>query len=117
LINGANRTLVEKRLSVKTRPVSEKGENKCQLLRHWEQWLKDAKIENFHWHDLRYTFASRLVMAGIDLYVVKELLGHHSIEMTQHYAHLGPKHLKQAVEALVSPAQLPSELPIAVSSA
>ena len=73
-----------------------------QLPRQWEGWLIEAKVENFHWHDLRYTFASRLVMAGIDLYAVKELLGHNSIEMTERYAHLDPSYLKQAVEALVS---------------
>ena len=96
---------------------TESEENKSQLPRWWEQWLKDANIDNFHWHDLRHTFASRLVMARVDLYVVKELLGHHSIEMTQRYAHLSPKHLKQAVEALVFPAQVPSKLPLAATSA
>jgi len=88
-----------------------------QLPRQWEGWLAEAKIENFHWHDLRHTFASRLVMAGVDLYAVKELLGHHSIEMTQRYAHLAPSHLKQAVEALVSQKQVTPELTPAENTA
>jgi len=48
----------------------------------------------------RHTFATRLVMAGVDLYTVKTLLGHKTIQMTMRYAHLAPGHLKQAVEVL-----------------
>jgi len=49
----------------------ESGQRRDQLPRQWKQWLKAAEIDNFHWHDLRHTFASRLVMAGVDLYAVK----------------------------------------------
>jgi integrase len=64
--------------------------------------LKKAKITNFHWHDLRHTFASHLVMAGVDLRTVQELMGHQSIAMTQRYAHLSPEHKLAAVQRLVS---------------
>lgn len=67
----------------------------------WGKMIKDAKIENFRFHDLRHDFASRLVMNGVDLYRVKELLGHGSIEITQRYAHLAPHTLAEAVEVLV----------------
>jgi integrase len=70
------------------------------LPKYWEEYLKKAKIENFHWHDLRHTFASRLVMAGADLYTVKKLLGHHDMKMTERYAHLAPDFLKGAVDLL-----------------
>ncbi len=49
--------------------------------------MKLCRIENFHFHDLRHTFATRLVQAGIDLYKVQCLLGHKSPIMTQRYAH------------------------------
>lgn len=62
--------------------------------------LESASIEGLRFHDLRHSFASHLVMAGADLYVVKELLGHASIAMTERYAHLAPEHKAKAVALL-----------------
>ena len=62
--------------------------------------LRSAGIQNFRWHDLRHTFASRLVMAGVDIRTVQELMGHKTIEMTLRYAHLSPEHQLSAVQKL-----------------
>ncbi len=70
------------------------------MKKSWAGVLAEAKITGFRWHDTRHSFASRLVMAGADLYVVKELLGHSTIATTEKYAHLAPEH-KQAAVALL----------------
>jgi integrase len=69
--------------------------------RHWfEDAVKKAGIANFTWHDLRHTFASRLVMMDVDIRTVAELMGHKKIQMTMRYAHLAPEHKLLAVERL-----------------
>ena len=50
-------------------------------------------------HDLRHTFASRLVMAGVELPTVQDLMGHKDIRMTLRYTHLVPEHLRAVVES------------------
>jgi len=51
-------------------------------------------------HTLRHTFASHLAMAGVPLDVIRDLLGHGSVLITEIYAHLAPDHLKNAVDKL-----------------
>jgi integrase len=62
--------------------------------------LKKAGIVDFRFHDLRHTFASHLVMGGVDITAVSKLLGHKSLIMTLRYSHLAPDHLSQAVNVL-----------------
>ncbi|MFQ5863169.1 MAG: tyrosine-type recombinase/integrase [Candidatus Brocadiales bacterium] len=59
-----------------------------------------AGIKDFHRHDLRHTFASHLVMAGVDIRTVQDLLGHKTRAMTLRYAHLFPSHKAKAVRVL-----------------
>jgi integrase len=80
------------------------------LRRSFRLALRKAKIEDFHFHDLRHTFATRLVQAGVDLYKVQRLLGHKSPIMTQRYAHHYPESLRDGVEILDRPAGVSTEL-------
>ena len=77
------------------------------LIKNPRKWfataLEQAKIKGVTWHTLRHTFASRLVMARVDLKTVQELMGHKTIAMTARYAHLAPTHKSQALETLVRP--------------
>ena len=71
--------------------------------KHWfDPALREAGISFFTWYCLRHTFASRLVMAGVDLRTVAELMGHKTIQMTMRYAHLAPAHKLAAVERLAA---------------
>ena len=70
------------------------------LLKTFYSARKRADLEDVRFHDLRHTFATRLVQAGVDLSVVKELLGHKSITMTMRYAHHNPESLRHGVEVL-----------------
>ena len=66
----------------------------------WQAALRKSHILDFHFHDLRHTFASQLVMKGVDLATVKELMGHKDIRMTLRYSHLSKSHIKSAVSVL-----------------
>ncbi|EFK11161.1 site-specific recombinase, phage integrase family [delta proteobacterium NaphS2] len=62
--------------------------------------LREAKIDDFHFHDTRHTFASHLIMNGATIKDVQELLGHKDIKMTMRYSHLSQEHKKKAVNLL-----------------
>ena len=66
----------------------------------FENAVERAGLDNVHLHDVRHTYASRLVQRGAQLRAVQELLGHSSIAMTQRYSHLSPAHLRETVSLL-----------------
>lgn len=68
-----------------------------------------AGIDDFHFHDLRHTWASWHVQAGTPLMVLKELGGWETIEMVQKYAHLAPTHLAAHAETVTFWSQQPGK--------
>jgi len=88
--------------SLVPRPADEASREKKRDRRQWfEECVEAAGVVNFHYHDLRHTFASRLRMAGVELADIMELLGHTTLQMVMRYAHLAPGHQKANVELLV----------------
>ncbi len=72
---------------------------------HWvthklKDYFRKADLPEIRVHDLRHTFASQMVMSGVDLKTVQELLGHTSYKTTEIYAHLAPQHLQEAIKKL-----------------
>jgi integrase len=100
----------------------ENGESYASRTVQWQsrRAMKDAKIENFRFHDLRHTCASWLAMAGVPLLAIKEILGHKDIRMTLRYAHLAPDQRVDAVKMLddfiSKPSKTVSKIPVETAS-
>jgi len=65
--------------------------------------VRAAGLKNFHFHDLRHTYASRLRQTGTPLGNLAELLGHRHLEMSQRYAHISISNLPEAVARIEKP--------------
>jgi integrase len=76
----------------------------------WENAVERSKLADFHFHDLRHTFASWAVQRGASLQEVKDPLGHRSLAMTLRYGHLAPEHLRTAVARLDAALPVPTKL-------
>ncbi|WP_312274708.1 tyrosine-type recombinase/integrase [Candidatus Igneacidithiobacillus taiwanensis] len=72
------------------------------LRQPWEKALQAAGITDFHWHDLRHTFASMAAMNGATLPELAALLGHKTLAMVQRYAHLSPAHTAKIAERVAA---------------
>ena len=76
--------------------------------------LQRAGLTDLHFHDLRHTYASQWVQSGGDLYVLKDILGHKSITITQRYAHLSPAYKREAVNRMDSIWKVGANAPMGV---
>lgn len=103
-----NKVLIETLKSVNNNSTGEylfahsSGEPVKSVKKGFWAALRRSGIEKCRLHDLRHTFATRLVMAGVDIVTVQELMGHKDITMTKRCSHPTPEHKKQAVERLIS---------------
>lgn len=88
----------------------ETGKPYVDIKRAFSGACRRASITNLRFHDLRHSFASRLVSRGVDIVIIKELMGHASIVTTQRYLHSQASEKLRAVETLASkPGILESE--------
>ena len=78
-------------------PLSEKT-----LFDSWKRLLKANNIPHRKFHALRHTYASLLLLKGVDLKTVQELMGHSDITITQIYLHIVPKSKTDAVNRINS---------------
>jgi site-specific recombinase XerD len=68
----------------------------------WRHICEIAKINDFHYHDLRHTFCFNLLLSGANIKDVKEMIGHSNISMTDRYSHLTLNHHKAVQEKLAT---------------
>ena len=93
---------VNRELALLKHLCTKAGEPYDEVKRSFNTACRKAGIKDFHFHDLRHTFASHLNMNGVDLKTVMRLLGHKDIRMTLRYAHLSGEQLQAAVGTLDS---------------
>jgi len=80
--------------------VQDKGERIQSVEKSFRTACNAAGIIDFRIHDLRHTCAAWLVSSGVQLQVVRDLLGHSTIRMTGRYAHLAPETIRDALKSL-----------------
>jgi integrase len=84
---------------------NETGKAPLRELKAWPKVRDAANITRlrFRFHDARHHAASRLTMAGVDIYSVSKVLGHRDTRMTARYSHLSPEHMRDTMAALDAP--------------
>ncbi len=85
------------------------------VLESFRSVLKKCELKRRGIHALRHTFGAHLAQRGISMAVIRDLLGHHSVTLTEkYYAHLAPSNLSAAVpqlEGALVRKSLPNSLP------
>jgi site-specific recombinase XerD len=86
----------------------EKGQVQGKISHTFRRVVADLKLneevtdprDRVVYHSLRHTYASRLVISGVDLYPVQRLLGHSVSKMTERYSHLSNERLMDVVKQM-----------------
>src|SRR6267143_1153123 len=106
-VNDTAMEVLQARAAVRTNSteavfVNEAGHPReaCNLLRAFYPAMRKAGIARFRFHDLRHTFATRLIQAGVDVYTVQKLGRWKTISMVLRYAHHEPESLRGGAEVL-----------------
>ncbi len=79
-----------------------RGQRMVSIQRAYEDACEKAGIEGLRLHDIRHTFATRLLRLGVDIVTLQGILGHYSIDMTRRYLHTDEGRQRDAVERLVA---------------
>ena len=83
-------------------PNPKTGKPFTEVKNSFKKACRTVGIHDLRFHDLRHSFATRLIEAGVDIVTVKELLGHFSVTVTQRYTHPGQLQKKLAVGLLTA---------------
>src|SRR6267143_973683 len=71
------------------------------ILESFRSLLKRCGFKRSGVHILRHTFGAHLAQKDVDMAIIRDLLGHHSVTLTEkYYAHLAPSNLSLAVQKL-----------------
>ena len=90
-----------KNISPVTAKASKNAKDRSfDIRKPWNRAIKDAQIDNFHFHDLRHSCASYLAMCGASHLEIAEILGHKTLELVKRYAHLSDTHTASVVERM-----------------
>lgn len=76
------------------------GVNIEHFHKHLRKWCKAAEVSVVGLHDLRDTFASSLVKAGMKIKVIQYLMGHINVSTTEQYMHLDPNDVSASTDCL-----------------
>ena len=100
LTKRAQEVLIRRSKKFRGRLFPYRNTTMCHTFEKARKRMGLEKDKQFVIHSLRHTLASRLVQKGVDLYVVRDLLGHSSITVTERYAHLNVDRLWKGIQTL-----------------
>lgn len=71
------------------------------IQRYFKKTIFTLKLDNYRFHDLRHTFATRAKESGMDIQIISEILGHSETSVTMNiYLHITDHHKKQEMVLL-----------------